>query len=159
METTSPQITHRAMQRLDVVWAIFFGLIALGWIALLQISRLHAMQHQVSLSSTFAMWALMSLVMMSTTAVPVLGVLRDILRTGSIAVVIGTKRLSGAEVTASDLRASAALVMAGLVAEGTTEVHRVYHLDRGYERFEARLNAIGAKIERVQDNVPATADA
>ena len=83
----------------------------------------------------------------------------NIRRTGSIAVVIGTKRLSGAEVTASDLRASAALVMAGLVAEGTTEVHRVYHLDRGYERFEARLNAVGAKIERVQDNVPATADA
>ncbi len=86
METASPQITHRAMQRLDVAWVFFFGLMALGWIALLQISRSHAMQHQVSLSSTFAMWALMSLVMMSTTAVPVLGVLRDILRTGSIAV-------------------------------------------------------------------------
>jgi UDP-N-acetylglucosamine 1-carboxyvinyltransferase len=57
------------------------------------------------------------------------------------------------------LRASAALVMAGLVADGTTELHRVYHLDRGYERFEERLNAIGASIARVQDNVPAGAEA
>ena len=90
--------------------------------------------------------------------IPELGRLgANIRRTGSIAVVIGTKRLSGAEVTASDLRASAALVMAGLVAEGTTELHRVYHLDRGYERFEQRLNAIGASITRVRDDVPAEA--
>lgn len=75
----------------------------------------------------------------------------NIRRTGSIAVVIGTKRLSGAPVTASDLRASAALVMAGLVAEGTTQVHRVYHIDRGYERVEERFNALGASIKRVPD--------
>ena len=50
--------------------------------------------------------------------------------------------------TASDLRASAALVMAGLVARGTTEVHRVYHIDRGYERIEERLASIGAAIRR-----------
>jgi len=92
--------------------------------------------------------------------IPELGRLgANIRRTGSIAVVIGTKRLSGAEVTASDLRASAALVMAGLVADGTTELHRVYHLDRGYERVEERHNASGASIARVQDNVPAGAEA
>jgi UDP-N-acetylglucosamine 1-carboxyvinyltransferase len=51
---------------------------------------------------------------------------------------------------ASDLRASAALVIAGLAAKGTTQVHRVYHLDRGYERMEAKLNALGAKIERTK---------
>jgi UDP-N-acetylglucosamine 1-carboxyvinyltransferase len=63
----------------------------------------------------------------------------------------GTRGLSGAPVTASDLRASAALVLAGLVAEGTTEVHRVYHIDRGYERIEDRLNALGARIRRVTE--------
>jgi UDP-N-acetylglucosamine 1-carboxyvinyltransferase len=51
-------------------------------------------------------------------------------------------------VTASDLRASAALVLGALVAEGTTEVHRVYHIDRGYERIEERLSALGAVIRR-----------
>jgi UDP-N-acetylglucosamine 1-carboxyvinyltransferase len=53
---------------------------------------------------------------------------------------------------ASDLRASAALVLAGLVAEGTTEVHRVYHIDRGYERIDERLQALGAKVRRVPDS-------
>jgi len=72
----------------------------------------------------------------------------DVRREGSTAVVTGTNRLSGAPVTASDLRASAALVLAGLVAEGTTEVHRVYHIDRGYERIEERLSALGARIRR-----------
>lgn len=86
METTSPQIAHRMMWRPDVAWASFFLLVMLGWIVLLQIARSHTMQHQLSLSSTLAMWVLMSLVMMSTTAVPVLGTLRNILRTGSIAV-------------------------------------------------------------------------
>jgi UDP-N-acetylglucosamine 1-carboxyvinyltransferase len=61
----------------------------------------------------------------------------------------GPSRLSGAEVTASDLRASACLVLAGLVAEGTTVVHRVYHLDRGYERMEEKLRPLGADIERM----------
>jgi UDP-N-acetylglucosamine 1-carboxyvinyltransferase len=72
-------------------------------------------------------------------------------RQGSAAIVRGTERLSGAPVTASDLRASAALVLAGLVAEGTTEVHRVYHIDRGYERIEERLEALGAQIRRERE--------
>jgi len=74
------------------------------------------------------------------------------LRRQSTAVVVrGTRALSGAPVMASDLRASAALVMAGLVAKGTTEVHRVYHIDRGYERIEERLAALGAKIWREKE--------
>jgi len=72
-------------------------------------------------------------------------------REGSAAVVRGTSRLSGAPVTASDLRASAALVLAGLVAEGETEIHRVYHIDRGYERIEERLGPLGAVIRRERD--------
>ena len=69
---------------------------------------------------------------------------------GSAAIVSGVRRLVGAPVMASDLRASAALVLAGLVAEGKTVVSRVYHLDRGYERFDAKLKALGAEIERVR---------
>jgi len=61
----------------------------------------------------------------------------------------GPASLSGAEVTASDLRASACLVLAGLVADGATMVHRVYHLDRGYERMEEKLRPLGADIERI----------
>jgi len=70
---------------------------------------------------------------------------------GSIAVINGVERLSGAPVMASDLRASAALVLAGLQAEGITEVNRVYHIDRGYEQIDEKLNALGAHIERVKD--------
>jgi UDP-N-acetylglucosamine 1-carboxyvinyltransferase len=73
----------------------------------------------------------------------------NIRREGPMAVIEGAERLSGAPVMASDLRASAALVLAGLVAEGETEVQRVYHIDRGYERIEERLNALGASIRRV----------
>ncbi len=69
---------------------------------------------------------------------------------GNRAVVKGPKRLSGAHVIASDLRASASLVLAGLVADGETVVDRVYHLDRGYERLEERLSAVGASIERLK---------
>ena len=72
-------------------------------------------------------------------------------RQGSTAIVRGVERLSGAPVTASDLRASAALVLAGLVSDGTTEVHRVYRIDRGYEAIEERLAGIGAAIERVSE--------
>lgn len=72
-------------------------------------------------------------------------------REGPYAVVHGTKQLSGAPVMASDLRASAALVLAGLVARGKTEVSRIYHLDRGYERLEEKLKLLGAKIERVKE--------
>jgi UDP-N-acetylglucosamine 1-carboxyvinyltransferase len=65
------------------------------------------------------------------------------------AVVRGTQRLTGAKVMSTDLRASASLILAGLVAGGTTEVLRVYHLDRGYEAIEKKLRALGADIERV----------
>jgi UDP-N-acetylglucosamine 1-carboxyvinyltransferase len=68
---------------------------------------------------------------------------------GNRAVVQGGTKLTGAKVLASDLRASASLVLAGLVAEGETLIDRVYHLDRGYERIEEKLKALGARIERV----------
>jgi len=74
----------------------------------------------------------------------------DIAVDGKTAVVKGVPALSGAPVMASDLRASAALVLAGLLARGTTEVQRVYHLDRGYERLEERLLPLGARIRRVK---------
>ena len=67
---------------------------------------------------------------------------------GPTVIVQGVKRLVGAQVMASDLRASAALVLAGLVAKGETRVNRVYHIDRGYEKIERRLRAVGAEIER-----------
>lgn len=63
--------------------------------------------------------------------------------------VVGVKKLTGAKVMSTDLRASASLVIAGLAAEGVTEVLRVYHLDRGYQRIEEKLNSIGADIQRV----------
>jgi UDP-N-acetylglucosamine 1-carboxyvinyltransferase len=66
------------------------------------------------------------------------------------AVVTGEKKLKGAKVMSTDLRASASLVLAGLVAEGTTEVLRVYHLDRGYQRIEEKLKSLGADIQRVE---------
>ncbi len=69
---------------------------------------------------------------------------------GHTALVTGVERLSGAAVMATDLRASAGLVIAGLVADGDTEIDRIYHLDRGYERMEAKLRGIGADIERVK---------
>jgi UDP-N-acetylglucosamine 1-carboxyvinyltransferase len=73
----------------------------------------------------------------------------DIQVSGRVAVVRGGMKLTGAPVMATDLRASASLVLAGLVAQGKTEVLRVYHLDRGYESIEKKLAACGAKIERV----------
>jgi UDP-N-acetylglucosamine 1-carboxyvinyltransferase len=69
---------------------------------------------------------------------------------GKVALIEGVERLSGATVMATDLRASASLVIAGLVAEGQTVVDRIYHLDRGYDRMEVKLRALGADIERVQ---------
>ena len=69
---------------------------------------------------------------------------------GATALIDGVDRLSGAPVMASDLRASAALVLAGLEADGTTEVNRVYHIDRGYESIDEKLNGLGAQIERVK---------
>jgi len=70
---------------------------------------------------------------------------------GASAIVRGVPRLSGAQVMATDLRASVSLVLAGLAAEGETMVNRVYHLDRGYERVEEKLAACGASIERIRD--------
>ena len=69
---------------------------------------------------------------------------------GKVSVVQGVKQLSGATVMATDLRASASLVIAGLVAEGETIVDRIYHLDRGYDRMEAKLRKVGAQIERAK---------
>jgi UDP-N-acetylglucosamine 1-carboxyvinyltransferase len=69
---------------------------------------------------------------------------------GNTAVVHGARRLSGAPVMASDLRASAALVIAALVAEGKTTISRIYHLDRGYENLEKKLRRLGATISRTK---------
>ncbi|MGH9905362.1 MAG: hypothetical protein ACRD8U_07240, partial [Pyrinomonadaceae bacterium] len=74
---------------------------------------------------------------------------------GRIATVDGPTALTGAPVIASDLRASASLVLAGLVAEGETIVDRVYHIDRGYEKIEAKLRSVGADIERIRESVTA----
>lgn len=76
----------------------------------------------------------------------------DIEIEGPSAIIKGGKPLSGAPVMASDLRASAALVIAGLAARGTTQVNRVYHLDRGYENIDGKLRQLGARIERVEES-------
>ena len=75
----------------------------------------------------------------------------DIEIEGPSAIVKGGKPLSGAPVMASDLRASAALVIAGLAAKGTTQVNRIYHLDRGYEQMDAKLRRLGARIQRIEE--------
>ena len=71
---------------------------------------------------------------------------------GSTILICGTDKLMGAPVMASDLRASAALVVAALAAQGTTIINRVYHIDRGYEKIEQKLNQVGAKIYRESDS-------
>jgi UDP-N-acetylglucosamine 1-carboxyvinyltransferase len=76
----------------------------------------------------------------------------DIEIEGPSAIIKGGRPLSGAPVMASDLRASAALVLAGLAARGTTQVNRVYHIDRGYENIDGKLRALGARIERVEES-------
>ena len=75
----------------------------------------------------------------------------DIEIEGPSAIIKGGKPLSGAPVMASDLRASAALVIAGLAARGTTHVHRVYHIDRGYENIDGKLRKLGARVERIEE--------
>jgi UDP-N-acetylglucosamine 1-carboxyvinyltransferase len=75
----------------------------------------------------------------------------DIRIEGTSAIVTGTPHLSGTNVMVSDLRAGAGLVLAGLVAKGATHVHRIYHLDRGYERLEERLSVLGAAIKRTEE--------
>jgi UDP-N-acetylglucosamine 1-carboxyvinyltransferase len=75
----------------------------------------------------------------------------DITVEGNTATVKGVKKLSGAPVMATDLRASASLILAGLAADGVTEVTRIYHLDRGYEAIEKKLAGLGADIQRVKE--------
>ena len=76
----------------------------------------------------------------------------DITVDGKSAIVKGVKGLSGARLMATDLRASASLILAGLVADGWTSVSRIYHLDRGYEEIEVKLAALGANIKRVPED-------
>lgn len=80
----------------------------------------------------------------------------NIRKEGASAVIVGADYLSGAPVMASDLRASAGLVLAGLVARGKTTISRIYHIDRGYEHIEEKLTALGAKIRRLVDDSPST---
>ncbi|MBM3252419.1 MAG: UDP-N-acetylglucosamine 1-carboxyvinyltransferase, partial [Candidatus Omnitrophica bacterium] len=75
----------------------------------------------------------------------------NIQREGPHSIVQGVKYLSGAPLMASDLRASAALVLAGLVAKGRTDISRIYHLDRGYENLEVKLKALGANVRREKE--------
>lgn len=75
----------------------------------------------------------------------------DITLNGHTATVNGKTKLSGTDVMATDLRASSALVLAALVAEGETNIHRIYHLDRGYDSLEKKLEAVGAKVERLKE--------
>ena len=82
----------------------------------------------------------------------------DITTQGNSAIVRGVKKLKGAEVMATDLRASVSLILAGLVAEGETIVDRIYHLDRGYENLVGKLEACGAKVERIHGPISSEAD-
>lgn len=75
----------------------------------------------------------------------------DITLNGNIATINGKNSLCGTDVMATDLRASSALVLAALVSEGTTDIHRIYHLDRGYDRLKEKLEAVGAKIKRLKE--------
>ena len=77
----------------------------------------------------------------------------DVQHSGRLATIVGVDRLQGASVMASDLRASAALVLAGLSAQGLTEVLRIYHLDRGYENLVGKLRGVGARIVRISDAI------
>ncbi|MEZ6066633.1 MAG: hypothetical protein R3B90_13205 [Planctomycetaceae bacterium] len=76
----------------------------------------------------------------------------DVQRDQSAAIIRGGRPLQGANVMASDLRASAALVIAGLVAQGQTAIRRIYHLDRGYDALESKLTALGGQVRRVRDD-------
>ena len=73
----------------------------------------------------------------------------DVRIEGNTAIIRGVKKMTGAPIMATDLRASASLVLAGLVAEGETTVDRVYHIDRGYENIEEKLGGLGARIRRL----------
>ena len=75
----------------------------------------------------------------------------NIIIEGHSAIITGQEKLNGAPVMASDLRASAALIVAGLAAKGKTEIHRMYHLERGYEALDEKLSALGAKVYREEE--------
>ena len=75
----------------------------------------------------------------------------DIRLDGNTAIISGVKHLSGAPVMATDLRASASLILAGVAAKGSTEVSRVYHIDRGYEKIEEKFSGLGARIRRFSE--------
>ncbi|MEO1938126.1 MAG: UDP-N-acetylglucosamine 1-carboxyvinyltransferase, partial [Sulfurimonas sp.] len=75
----------------------------------------------------------------------------DISLNGHTATINGKSKLTGADVMATDLRASSALVLAALIAEGETDIHRIYHLDRGYDALEKKLKAVGAQVERLKE--------
>jgi UDP-N-acetylglucosamine 1-carboxyvinyltransferase len=77
----------------------------------------------------------------------------DIHQDRNHAIIKGVKHLTGATIVASDLRAGAALVIAGLMANGETIVEKLHHIDRGYEEFESKLTALGAKIKRYDDEI------
>jgi UDP-N-acetylglucosamine 1-carboxyvinyltransferase len=77
----------------------------------------------------------------------------DIQIEGRTAIVRGPTRLTGATVMATDLRASASLVLAGLIADGKTEILRIYHLDRGYDRLDKKLRGLGADVRRAKGNL------
>ncbi|HLQ86313.1 MAG TPA: UDP-N-acetylglucosamine 1-carboxyvinyltransferase, partial [Salinisphaeraceae bacterium] len=81
----------------------------------------------------------------------------DIRQEGNTVVVRGVERLTGAPVMATDLRASASLVIAGLAADGSTDVRRIYHIDRGYECIEEKMAQLGAHIRRLPDTSPLSA--
>ena len=83
----------------------------------------------------------------------------DIHISGNHAVVTGPRQLTGAKVIASDLRASASLVLAGLCANGETLIDRVYHIDRGYEAIVRKLRSVGAMIDRIKESLPETVSA
>ena len=74
----------------------------------------------------------------------------DIRVEGKLAIIDGVEKLTGASVKANDLRAGAAMIIAGLMAEGTTEVRDIYHIDRGYENFENKFIALGGDIQRIE---------
>jgi UDP-N-acetylglucosamine 1-carboxyvinyltransferase len=75
----------------------------------------------------------------------------DIERDDNLAVIRGVEKLSGCPVMATDIRASAALVLAGLLAEGETRISRIYHLDRGYEKLDEKLAGVGARVTRISE--------
>lgn len=139
-ENSVELIAPESIRPVDVTTAIYPGFptdLQAQWIALMSIANGSAVVKDSIYSDRFK-------------HVPELNRLgANIELNDNVAVVKGVKRLKGAKVMSTDLRASASLILAGLVAEGTTEVLRVYHIDRGYEKIEQKLRGLGADISRV----------